>query len=212
MSLEICNITKSFDGLKVLENVNLSLEEGQTYCIMGASGCGKTTLLRILLGLEQADSGIIKGTKDRKFSAVFQENRLCEAYTPLENVLMTARREITEAAARLELCRLLPEEAVIRPVFTLSGGMKRRTAICRALLASYEILLMDEPFTGLDEGTKQEVIAYIREKSEGKLVILSTHQEEDVEALGAKLIRFQEHYAKLIFNSPLDIKSAESKR
>ena len=69
--------------------------------------------------------------------------------------------------------------------------MKRRTAICRAVLACYDILLMDEPFTGLDEITRQEVICYIREKTEKKLVILSTHQEEDVEALGAKLIRLK---------------------
>lgn len=190
MSLEICNITKSFDGLKVLENVNLTFEEGRIFCIMGASGCGKTTLFRIILGLEQADSGLIKGVKGRRFSVVFQEDRLCEAYSPLQNVLMTAGHGITAAQAKSELCRLLPEEAVTRPVRTLSGGMKRRTAICRALLASYEILLMDEPFTGLDEDTRQEVITYIREKTVGKLVILSTHQEEDVELLGAVLERF----------------------
>ncbi len=133
----------------------------------------------------------MKGTEGKRFSAVFQENRLCEAYTPLENVLITAKRGVTAKEAKSELCRLLPEEAILRPVFTLSGGMKRRTAICRAVLACYDILLMDEPFTGLDEITKQEVICYIREKTEKKLVILSTHQEEDVEALGAKLIRLK---------------------
>ncbi len=191
MSLEICNITKSFNGLKVLENVNLTLEEQNIYCLMGASGSGKTTLFRIILGLEYPDFGVVKGTEGKRFSAVFQENRLCEAYTPLENVLITAKRKVTAEEAKSELCRLLPEEAVSRPVFTLSGGMKRRTAICRAVLACYDILLMDEPFTGLDEITRQEVICYIREKTEKKLVILSTHQEEDVEALGAKLIRLK---------------------
>ncbi|MCI8534321.1 MAG: ATP-binding cassette domain-containing protein [Hungatella sp.] len=191
MSLEICNITKSFDRLKVLENVNLTLEEQNIYCLMGASGSGKTTLFRIILGLEHPDSGLVKGTEGKRFSAVFQENRLCEAYTPLENVLITAKRGVTAKEAKSELCRLLPEEAILRPVFTLSGGMKRRTAICRAVLACYDILLMDEPFTGLDEITRQEVICYIREKTEKKLVILSTHQEEDVEALGAKLIRLK---------------------
>lgn len=192
MSLEICNITKSFDGLKVLENVNLTLEEQNIYCLMGASGSGKTTLFRIIMGLEHPDFGLVKGTEGKRFSAVFQENRLCEAYTPLENVLITAKRGVTAKEAKSELCRLLPEEAILRPVFTLSGGMKRRTAICRAILACYDILLMDEPFTGLDEITRQEVICYIREKTAKKLVILSTHQEEDVEALGAKLIRLKE--------------------
>ena len=96
MSLEICNITKSFDRLKVLENVNLTLEEQNIYCLMGASGSGKTTLFRIILGLEHPDSGLVKGTEGKRFSAVFQENRLCEAYTPLENVLITAKRGVTE--------------------------------------------------------------------------------------------------------------------
>ncbi len=103
--------------------------------------------------------------------------------------MMTAAPHVTRDTARRELCRLLPEESVGRPVCTLSGGMKRRTAICRAILASGQILLMDEPFTGLDGDTRQEVIRYIKEKTEGKLVVLSTHQEEDVEALGGELIR-----------------------
>lgn len=189
MSLEIRNLNKSFEQLKVLDGVNLTFEEGGIYCLMSPSGSGKTTLFRILLGLEQADSGQITGAEGKRFGVVFQEDRLCEAYTPLENVLMTADKTVARAGARKELCRLLPEESVDRPVSTLSGGMKRRTAICRALLASCDIFLMDEPFTGLDEDTRLEVIRYIKEKTEGRTVILSTHQEEDVEALGAWLVR-----------------------
>ena len=192
MSLEICNLRKSFGDLKVLKGISLILEEGKIYCLMGPSGSGKTTLFRILLGLEQADEGEIKGIQGKRFGAVFQEDRLCEAYSPLDNVMMTADRCMTRKEAQRELCRLLPKESVTRPVYTLSGGMKRRTAICRALLASWDILIMDEPFTGLDDGTRQEVIHYIHEKTAGKLVLLSTHQMEDVEALGAKLITLQE--------------------
>ncbi|MEG0689565.1 MAG: ABC transporter ATP-binding protein, partial [Hungatella sp.] len=93
----------------------------------------------------------------------------------------------TETMVRTELCRLLPEESITRPVSTLSGGMKRRTAICRALLAPSDIILMDEPFTGLDEQTKQQVMTYIQEKSAGKLLLISTHQEEDIALLGGIL-------------------------
>ena len=124
-----------------------------------------------------------------RFSAVFQEDRLCEAFTPVENVMMVTGRLLSQAQVRAELARLLPEESLSRPAATLSGGMKRRTAICRALLAPYDVLLMDEPFTGLDDDTRQTVISYILEKSAGRMVLISTHQEEDVTLLGAELIR-----------------------
>lgn len=192
MSLIIHDVWKSFGELSVLKGVNLRFQDGATYCLMGPSGSGKTTLFRILLGLERADSGTIEVTEGKRFSMVFQEDRLCEAYSPLENVLMTAEKGLNEERARKELCRLLPEESVIRPVYTLSGGQKRRTAVCRALLAPYDILLMDEPFTGLDEDTRRDVIQYIREKTAGKLVILSTHQEEDARSLGAETVRLEE--------------------
>lgn len=191
MKLDIKQLSKSYNGLPVLEHVSMTLESGQIYCLMGASGSGKTTLLRILLGLESADSGVIEpaiGQAGRWLAAVFQEDRLCEGFTPLDNVMLTAGRFITSGTARSELCRILPEESISRPVYTLSGGMKRRTAICRALLAPSDGVVMDEPFTGLDEQTKRNVIAYIKEKTAGKLLLISTHQEEDMALLGGTLI------------------------
>ncbi len=124
-----------------------------------------------------------------RFAAVFQEDRLCEAFTPVENVLLVTGRSLSAARVRAELSRLLPEESLSRPVSTLSGGMKRRTAICRALLAPYDVLFMDEPFTGLDEDTRQTVISYILEKNAGRMLLISTHQEEDVASLEAEVIR-----------------------
>ena len=90
---------------------------------------------------------------------------------------------------RWEMAKLLPEECLSRPVSTLSGGMKRRVAVLRALLTPSHVLLMDEPFTGMDEDLKRSVIAYIREKQNGRILILSTHQEEDVELIGGELVR-----------------------
>lgn len=188
MTIKIHDLSKSYGELSVLRHLNLELQKGQTYCLMGASGSGKTTLLRILLGLEQADSGHVTGLHDLNAVAVFQEDRLCESFSPLENVLMAADKSMTASMVREELSRLLPEESLTRPVATLSGGMKRRTAILRALLAPSDVIFMDEPFTGLDEQTKQHVIEYTKEKAAGKLLLLSTHQEEDVASLDSTLI------------------------
>lgn len=124
-------------------------------------------------------------------SAVFQEDRLCESFSPIENVAMCAGRSLKAPRIKWELARLLPEECLNRPVSTLSGGMKRRVAVARALLIPSHILLMDEPFTGMDDELKCNVISYIREKQDGRLLILSTHQEEDVELIGGELVRLE---------------------
>ena len=126
MTLELQHISKSYDGLPVLKNLNLSFQQGQCYCLMSPSGSGKTTLLRILMGLEQADHGLIlaDGTpqdmSSLPASAVFQEDRLCESFSPIENVAMCAGRSLKAPRIKWELARLLPEECLNRPVSTLS--------------------------------------------------------------------------------------------
>ncbi len=189
--LNINNLSKSYGELQVLKKLNLTLASGQTYCLMGASGSGKTTLLRIVLGLEQPDSGTISLSPKPadRLVAVFQDNRLCETFSALDNVSLAAGRTYSQRDIYQELLRLLPEESILRPVSTLSGGMKRRVAIVRAVLAPSCGILMDEPFTGLDDDTRQTVINYIKEKTTGKLLVVSTHQEEDVAALGGTLLR-----------------------
>lgn len=188
--LTVTDLSKAFDGRQVLHHVSQTFCSGNIYCLMGASGSGKTTLLRILLGLLKPDEGTVRQTEGAFLTAVFQENRLCQSFSPLDNVLMVfpkVTRELRETVQK-ELCRLLPEESVYRPVSTLSGGMKRRVAICRALSAPFDAVLMDEPFTGLDEKTKRKVIDFIREKTNRKLAVITTHQEEDVSLLGGRLI------------------------
>ena len=219
MKLRICDLCKQFGGHKVLDHVSMELESGRIYCLMAPSGTGKTTLFRILMGLETADDGKIRivtdiagqgGRKEaagntsmpgcsrhalanladwqavlREFriAAVFQEDRLCESFSAVDNVLMTADASMTRKDAEQELRELLPQETLNRPVSTLSGGQKRRVAICRALCAPSDLLILDEPFTGLDAGTKSDVIRYLKKKSAGKLTLLSTHQEDDIRAL-----------------------------
>lgn len=186
--IKLNNISKSYGTLPVLHNRNITMESGHTYCLMGASGSGKTTLLRLLLGLEQPDSGIVNGISSRRLAAVFQEDRLCEAFSPLDNVLMVTGHTLTPEQIHNQMTRLLPAECLTRPVSTLSGGMKRRVAILRAILAPASVILMDEPFTGLDEDTKRLVIQYIREKSANRLLLITTHQEEDIALLGGSLM------------------------
>ena len=182
MKLQICDLCKQFDGVAVLDHVSMELESGHIYCLTAPSGKGKTTLFRILMGLETADSGRLFMERV-PIGAVFQEDRLCESFSAVDNVLMTSPSSVSRAEARRELMELLPEEVLDRPAATLSGGQKRRVAICRALCASSELLILDEPFTGLDAGTKADVIRYLQKKSAGKLTLLSTHQEEDILAL-----------------------------
>ena len=130
----IRNLCKSFAGKPVLRDFSAVLPVGQVTGLMAPSGAGKTTLLRILMGLERPDGGTIDGLAGLRLSAVFQEDRLCESFSPIENVAMCAGRSLKAPRIKWELARLLPEECLNRPVSTLSGGMKRRVAVARALL------------------------------------------------------------------------------
>lgn len=189
MKISLRDVTKKYGDLLVLNQLSLDLESPMTYCLMGPSGSGKTTLLRLLMGLETPDFGIIEGIDIKKVRAVFQEDRLCETFNALENVSLSCDQSLNTEQIKTEMLRLLPEEAIYRPVHTLSGGMKRRAAILRALLSPSQILIMDEPFTGLDPDTKLLVINYIKELSKQKLLIVTTHQEEDITLLDAVPIR-----------------------
>ena len=197
MEIIIQNLSKSYGGRPVLSGLNMTFTSQSPCCLMSPSGSGKTTLFRILMGLETADSGSIHFTDDTGrtlpgrpgFSVVFQENRLCEAFTPLENVRMTAGRSLPPEQIRKEMALLLPEESLDRPVSTLSGGMKRRTALCRAILTPSSVLLMDEPFTGLDDAMRRQAIRYLLDRLAGRLLLLSTHSQEDVSLLGGKCFR-----------------------
>ena len=190
MNLEICGLTKEYDGKTVFRDIYLTIEEGTRLCLMGPSGCGKTTLLRILMGLECADKGIIKGVKQVSLSAVFQEDRLLENLSAVKNVWLVCKKIVSENEIREELAEILPRESLDKPVNQLSGGMKRRTALVRAMMKESNLVLMDEPFTGLDEDTKKAVIRYVKKRISGKTFLFSTHQREDAYLLGAQIYTF----------------------
>ena len=179
MTIEVKDLKKSYDGRMVLNNFSLNIEEEHSYIITGPSGCGKTTLLRLILGLEVPDEGTVKLLGDYKYpyinsGTVFQEDRLCEDQDAVTNVTMVSRKVFKETVTQ-ELLQLLPEEAIHKPVKELSGGQKRRVAIVRACAIPSDILIMDEPFTGLDDESRERCIEYIRHKQGSGALVLTTH-------------------------------------
>ena len=180
----IRGLCKAFDGKQVLRDFSAALPAGQVTGLMALSGAGKTTLLRILMGLETPDRGTITGLEGLRLSAVFQEDRLCENLNPVSNLrLVTTALSRTAAAEALAAVGLT--DCQRQPARELSGGMRRRVAILRALLAEYDLLFLDEPFKGLDQETKEIVMADTRRRCAGRTVLFVTHDPAELEALGA---------------------------
>lgn len=188
MDIQLFNIEKSYKELKVLSDLSLTFKAGGVYGLLAPSGAGKTTLLRLLMGLEKPDNGRIEGIKGLGISSVFQEDRLCEGFSALENLMIVAPASLTKGNARKILAEVLPEDSLDKPISELSGGMKRRAAVARALAAESKLLLMDEPFTGLDEDTRGVVIDFILKYRQNRTLIFTTHQPEDVEKLGGEKV------------------------
>lgn len=184
----IRDLYKRFGEKEVLRGFSLTLPAGQCVGLMGESGCGKTTLLRILLGLLKPDGGEVTGLPPR-ISVVFQEERLCDGFSALTNVAIAARPGTPRSAVVTCLQELGLGEAMLLPVNELSGGMRRRVAIARALLAEGDLLLLDEPFKGLDEETRRTVMAVVQRMAAGKTILLVTHDEAEIRAFGAPLCR-----------------------
>ena len=187
--IEIRNLTKSYGEKRVLEQVSFSIPVGQTTCVMGPSGCGKTTLLRILMGLEIPDGGTVTGLLGMRFSAVFQEDRLAENFSALKNVRMAQPKGSSPQDALAALAALGLKDAAFQPVNEMSGGMRRRTAILRALAAPWDVLFLDEPFKGLDANTKDMAIEYVRNQVRGQTVVMVSHDEGEAAAMGALVRR-----------------------
>ncbi len=167
------NVSKSFGSKEVLKGFSHVFLPGVTV-IHGSSGAGKTTLARIILGLEKPDSGNVE--VEGRVSALFQEDRLIENLSLLNNLLLVS--------ADMERISLLIGKAGLSGnenlrVSTLSGGMKRRVSLIRALLTEYDSLILDEPFTGLDDGSRKEAAKLILSEAEGKTLIAISHDSDD---------------------------------
>ena len=189
MDVILRDLSKSFDKNRVLDRLNWRFPGGQISCVQGPSGCGKTTLLRLIAGLEAPDSGEIRGADGKKISAVFQENRLLENLTAEKNILLTARPGFTRTDARKLLNELGLSDTAQRRTCELSGGMQRRVAVARALAADYELLLLDEPLTGLDDDARLRVLRRIQADLNGRTAIWITHDPDAAALLNAPVLR-----------------------
>ncbi len=193
MLISCRKLCKSYDGRAVLQALDFRIDsqsDSRDLLLLGASGAGKTTLLRILAGLEAPDSGSIDVTMGEAATAgaalrtgmVFQEDRLLEDLDAAANVSSVSPM-ITRARAIAALRQVLPADALEKPVCELSGGMRRRVAVVRAMLPASDLLLMDEPFTGLDPATRQQVIRYILSEKGRRPLILATHETDGLPAM-----------------------------
>lgn len=181
--MKICGISKSFGEKRLFYDFSLDVPEGTVTVIQGPSGRGKTTLFRMILGLESPDSGSIEVSG--RVSALFQEDRLLENMSVMNNLLLVSddRKRIVELLGKVGL----GAEARSR-VYTLSGGMKRRVSLVRALLSEYDTLLLDEPFVALDDSMKARCAALVLEMTAGRTLLVITHDEADATLLKAELI------------------------
>lgn len=186
--IEVQGLTKAYGNKKVLQDYSATFSGGDCTCIMGDSGVGKTTLLQILMGLEPPDAGSIKGLAGLKISAVFQEDRLCESFNAIANIGFACAKKTDPAAIAAHLTALGLGDSMEQPVRELSGGMRRRVAICRAVLAAGQVLFLDEPLKGLDEQNKEMTAKYIRQYSQGITTLMVTHSQDEVSLMGGRLV------------------------
>ena len=175
MELRVEHLCKRYGENAVLDDISFSASIGVTH-LLGPSGIGKTTLLRVLLGLETPDSGTVNGDKFR-WTAVFQENRLLEGLDAEGNLRFVLGANYNAAAAQALLEELGLGDVGKKKVRDYSGGMQRRLALARALLAPSDALALDEPFTGLDSENREAALRAILRAAETKIVLLSTHEE-----------------------------------
>jgi len=179
------NVSFSYGEKQVIRNFSLTINKGHRICLFGESGCGKTTLLRIILGLLTPQCGDVKYDKPLKPSIVFQENLLLPFKTVLKNITLFG----AENTKAIELLKELDiaEYAESMPS-ALSGGIERRVAIARALSYDFDYLCLDEPFTGLDQENIEKAAKLILKKASDKPIVLITHSLEEAELLNAKII------------------------
>ncbi len=202
--IEIKNINKSFESITALKNISFTSKENEFITILGSSGCGKTTLLRIIAGLEKENSGKVlidgqdvtyKAPKDRNISMVFQTSTLYPQKTVYENIAFPLKlqkmdkkeiqEKVEQLAKKMEIYDLLD-----RKPNTLSGGQKQRVCIAKALIKTPKIYLFDEPLSSLDANLKNKMREELKElhKNTGAVFIYVTHDQSEALYLGDRII------------------------
>ena len=181
MRLIVDELKKSFGERTLFDRLTFSADLSKPLFLTGPSGIGKTTFLRMLMGLERPDGGTITfegvPAEPVRFGVVFQDNRLSEDYSALENVMSVCSRD-AEPRILEDFERLLPQVDPKQPVYRLSGGEKRRVCLIRACRADAGVLVLDEPFTGLDEQAKEKCFAYLLQIAGQRPIICALHETD----------------------------------
>ena len=177
-------VNKHFGTKTVFHDFSIELKEGEVSVIKAPSGRGKTTLFRIILGLDNDFAGFIEDPP-KKAIAVFQEDRLVESLSVRANLRSVSK---DEEKIKTLLDELGLDGELDAKVNTLSGGMKRRVAIIKALLLDYDWLLLDEPFKGLDSNLKEKVALSILSRAKDKSIVVITHSDEDARLFNGRVI------------------------
>ena len=188
MSVSAEHIRKSYQGRVVLRDVTFRAEPGRVTCVEAPSGGGKTTLFRILMGLEAPDAGRVALPERCRWSAVFQEDRLLLGRDARYNLRFILGRSYDPATASSLLDELGLSDVAGKPVRDYSGGMRRRLALARALLAPSDVLILDEPFTGIDAQARRRCLDAVRRLCAGRVTLLATHTPSDAVALDAQIV------------------------
>ncbi|MGI6239495.1 MAG: ABC transporter ATP-binding protein [Christensenellales bacterium] len=184
--IELRNISKSFDEKRVLVDVSYRFAPRAVTAITGRSGQGKTTVLNIILGLVKSDAGEVIAQKGLRYACVFQEDRLIEHMDARQNVQLTAHPAVDGAQIEDVLARLGLDPKDDERVARYSGGMRRRVAIARAVLAKPDVLALDEPFKGLDVEARAAAAELILARCPDALILLVTHDADEIALMRAE--------------------------
>lgn len=185
MSIVFDKVTFGYGDTPLLREVSFTLPETGTVALSGPSGCGKTTILRLLMGLEKPQSGAIRGVDGTKLAAVFQEDRLLPWRRVRDNVALFCK---DRAAAEQALAAVELQDWADAYPSELSGGMARRVAIARALAMQPQLLILDEPFNGLDAALRTRIAQHLAADADNRLTLLVTHEQQDRELLAPHIL------------------------
>lgn len=205
MALKVVNISKSYGDLKVLDGVSFEVKDGEILCIVGESGCGKTTLLKIIAGIEKADDGNIS-LKNGRIGFVFQDVRLLPWKTVLGNVEFVLESVGMDKSRAVKVVKLVGLEG-FEDYYPkqLSGGMQQRVGIARAIAIDPDILLMDEPFANLDALTKERMQSELLKIIQDKTVIFVTHDIDEAVYLADRVVVLSQRPAKVVDVIDIDL-------
>lgn len=208
--IKLNNVSFSYGSQKIISDLTAAFDDNTSYCIMGKSGIGKTTLLNIISGLLEPTAGTISGTESKKQSFIFQENRLLPWLNIYDNI-----KYVTDDEEKIKSALIKTNLYENRNSFPneLSGGMARRAAIARAEAFGGDIFFIDEPLYGLDLKTGENILSLIKNTIKDKMSFIITHSPEEAFFLADKIVFIDNSpFSKLTVKNISDFKNSESLR